>query len=39
VLLARENNLFRESICTKLGFTPTHTVPGENATHVLLKKN
>jgi len=38
VLLAREK-IFPGIDLHKLGFTPTHTVPGENATHVLLKKN
>jgi hypothetical protein len=38
VLLGEGENLFAGIDLTGLGFTAVKTVPGENATHLLLKK-
>jgi dihydrofolate reductase len=38
VLLGEGEHLFSGINLPKLGFTPVKTVPGENATHVLIKK-
>jgi dihydrofolate reductase len=38
VLLGEGENLFSGINLPKLGFTSLETVPGENATHVLIKK-
>jgi len=38
VLLGEGENLFAGINLPQLGFTPVHTVPGENATHVFMKK-
>jgi dihydrofolate reductase len=38
ILLGEGEHLFSGINLPKLGFTPSTTVPGENATHVLIKK-
>jgi dihydrofolate reductase len=38
VLLGEGENLFSGINLAKLGFTPFKTVPGENATHIVIKK-
>jgi dihydrofolate reductase len=39
VLLGEGEAFFSSLNLSKLGYVPTHTLPGEKATHIILKKN